>query len=170
MEDPSAIVIVDASVLINFLAVDRMDLIQRHSCRFLITDHVRHEVIEHYQEQFARLQKALEQGFIEEISVTDPEEVELFAQFAGMASFGYGECACIAVAIHRGYTLALDDKKAMKQARCACPTINILTTQDLVVSMITMGLLDIAEADALKNDWAEYHKFQIKINSFSELL
>ena len=78
MDDPSAIIISDTSVLINFLAIDRMDLIKRHSCRFLMTNHVRHEVLEHYQDQLSRLQDALNQGILEEIPVIAPEEVEAF--------------------------------------------------------------------------------------------
>ena len=46
---PSAIV-ADTSVLINFLRVDRMDLIARHSHRFLVTDHVAGEVTDFYGE------------------------------------------------------------------------------------------------------------------------
>lgn len=170
MEDPSFIVIADTSVLINFLAINRMDLIKRHSCRFLITDHVSREVTEHYQEQFSRLKDALEQSILEEISVTHQEEVGTFAKLTAQEILGDGECACIAVALHRGYILATDDKKAIKQAHSCCPTISIITTQDLIVSMIKIGLLDIDEADALKNDWADSYKFQIKIRSFKDLI
>lgn len=170
VEGPSSIVIADTSVLINFLAVDRMDLIKRHSCRFLITDHVRHEITEHYQEQFSRLQEALKQGILEEIPVTYQEEVETFAKLTELESLGSGECACIAVAIHRCYTLAIDDKKAIKQARLSCPTISIATTEDLMVSMIKAELITANEADTIKDEWALSHKFKLKISSFSELL
>ncbi|WP_034431132.1 hypothetical protein [Candidatus Contendibacter odensensis] len=170
MEGLSPIVIADTSVLINFLAIGRMDLIKRHSCRFLITDHVRQEITEHYQEQFSRLKEALEQGILEEISVIDPEEVETFAKLTKLESFGNGECACIAVALHRSYTLAIDDKKAIKQARLSCPTISIVTTEDLMVSMIKSGLITVNEADAIKNEWASSHKFKLKIHSFSDLI
>lgn len=170
MEGPSSIVIADTSVLINFLAVDRMDLIKRHSCHFLITDHVRQEITEHYQEQFSRLKDALEQGILEEISVTDAEEVETFAKLTKLESFGNGECACIAVALHRSYTLAIDDKKAIKQARLSCPTISIITTQDLMVSMIKAELITVNEADAIKNEWASTYKFKLKISSFGDLI
>ena len=170
MEGPSPIVIADTSVLINFLAIGRIDLIKRHECRFLITDHVRHEITEHYQEQFSRLKEALEQGILEEISVTDPEEVETFAKLTRLESFGNGECACIAVALHRSYTLAIDDKKAIKQARLSCSTISIITTKDLIVSMIKAGLIAVNEADAIKDEWASTHKFRLKISSFGDLL
>ncbi len=170
MEGPSSIVIADTSVLINFLAIGRMDLIKRHSCRFLIIDHVRQEITEHYQEQFTRLKEALEQCIIEEISVTDPEEVETFAKLTKLESFGNGECACIAVALHRSYTLAIDDKKAIKQAHLSCPTISIVTTEDLMVSMIKAGLITVNEADAIKNEWASSHRFKLKIRSFGDLI
>lgn len=170
MEGPSPIVIADTSVLINFLAIGRMDLIKRHSCRFLITDHVRQEITEHYQEQFVFLKEALKQGILEEISVTDPEEIETFVKLTGLESFGNGECACIAVALHRSYTLAIDDKKAIKQAHLSCPTISIVTTEDLMVSMIKAELITVNEADAIKNEWASSHRFKLKIRSFGDLI
>jgi hypothetical protein len=170
VEESLSIVIADTSVLINFLAIDRMDLIQRHSCRFFITDHVRHEVTTHYSEQVSRLDLALEQGILEEIQVTDPDEVETFARWTGLQRFGNGECACIAVALHRQFTLAMDDKQAIKHARRSCETLDILTTQDLMLSMIKEDLLGIAEADAIKHDWGSCHRFQLKITSFGDLL
>lgn len=170
VEGPSSIVIADTSVLINFLAIDRLDLIERHGCRFLITDHVRHEVLDHYREQFARLKTALERGILEEITLTDQGEVDTFVRLTSAGSFGYGECSAIAVAIQRGWTLAIDDKRASKEAAARCPTLNIITTQDLMVSMIEGGLLTVAEADAIKDEWETHYKFKLTIQSFSELL
>ncbi len=43
----------DTSVLINFLAVGRLDLFVKHpKYRFVITGHVRREVTTHYPEEF----------------------------------------------------------------------------------------------------------------------
>ncbi len=170
VEDPSLIVIADTSVLINFLAIHRMDLIQRHPCRFLITDHVRKEVTEYYQEQFDSLKEALEQGILEEISITAQEEVETFVSLIKLERLGSGECACIAVALHHSYTLAIDDRKATKQARLLNQKIDIVTTQDLMLSMIKIGIITINEADAIKEELASTHRFTLKINSFGELL
>ena len=47
----STTVVTDASVLINFLRVSRMDLLGRHPCDFLMTDHVAHEVSGSYADQ-----------------------------------------------------------------------------------------------------------------------
>lgn len=170
VQDSASIIIADTSVLINFLTIDRLDLIERHSCRFFITEHVRHEVTMHYGEQVSRLNRALEQGILEEIRITDPDEVETFARWTGFQRFGEGECACIAVALHRQYRLAMDDKQAIKQAERCHATLQILTTQDLMYSMLQETLLTVAEADAIKQDWATLHRFRLKIASFGDLL
>jgi predicted nucleic acid-binding protein len=53
-------VVVDTSVLINFLNVDRLDLFASHpQYRFLVTEHVKREVTEHYPQQINRLNVGL---------------------------------------------------------------------------------------------------------------
>ena len=75
------IVVTDTSVLVNFLALDRVNLLASLPARrFLITDHVRDEVTAHYPEQLDRLTRAIASRLLEEISVTDPVEVQLFAE------------------------------------------------------------------------------------------
>ena len=49
-----AIVVADTSVLINFLRIDRMDLIAAHPASFIATDHVAAEIADTYPEQQAR--------------------------------------------------------------------------------------------------------------------
>ena len=51
---PSSIIVADTSVLINFLKVDRMDLIGAYPRQFLATDHVADEIADAYPEQQAR--------------------------------------------------------------------------------------------------------------------
>ena len=38
-----------------------------------------------------------------------------------------------------------------------------------MVSMIREDLLDIAEADRIKDDWAARHRFHLKLGSFREI-
>jgi len=164
------IVITDSSVLINFLAVDRMDLLATHPNQFLITDHVASEITYAYSERYDRFQDALRLGIIAQITVNDPSEVDVFIKLTSKHRLGDGECSAIAVAKHRGYTLAIDDSKAIKMARSIDKTLSIITTKDLVVDCIMQGTLDIETADALKEDWAQNHRFTINISSFRELL
>ena len=39
-----------------------------------------------------------------------------------------------------------------------------------MVSMIGENLLDIPEADSIKNDWAVQHRFRLKIQSFQDIV
>ena len=75
------VVITDTSVLVNFLVIDRTDLLSRlPNHRFVVTDHVRAEVTEIYPDQLRRLEAAFDAGTMEEIRVTDLQDVQLFAQ------------------------------------------------------------------------------------------
>ena len=57
-----ATVVTDASVLINFLRINRMDLIAEHSHDFVVTDHVADEVTSRYPEQQQRFALAVYTG------------------------------------------------------------------------------------------------------------
>lgn len=166
---PPDILVTDSSVLINFLAIDRIDLIDGHPSEFLITDHVCEEIADHYPEQQARLQAGLAQGALKQISVGDPDELTTFRQLTAGGHLGHGECSAIAAAIRRGYRLAIDDNRAAKQARILHPPLLIVRTQDLMVELITHGLLDIPAADSIKQTWATDHRFTLSIGSFAEL-
>ena len=73
-------------------------------------------------------------------------------------------------AVHRRYILAIDDRLATTHARRADATLRILATQDLVVSMIGQDLLNIAEADRIKQEWSTRHRFRLKLTSFKDLV
>lgn len=99
--------VLDTSVLINFLAVDRVDLFAGHPVyRFLVTEHVRKEVTTHYDDEVERLNAAFASNVLEEIRVEAIEELSLFAQLTKEPRLGLGECAAIAAAVHRGYVQA----------------------------------------------------------------
>ena len=146
-----SILVSDASVLINFLRIDQMDLIAAVSYEFMATDHVADEISEVYPEQRVRYQAALDRGAVAQISLTDPGELEFFAMLAASGRLGKGECSAIACAIHRGYALAIDDRRATREAT-ARSDLEIVRTQDLIVRMIKQNLLSIAEADAIKEE------------------
>jgi predicted nucleic acid-binding protein len=160
-------VVTDTSILINFLNVDRLDLLARCSgYRFLVTEHVKREVTVHYPRQVERLDKGISSGTLVEIVVNSLEELETFAELSTTKRLGSGECAAIAAAAHRGLMLAIDDKQASKTARKLCKAHNVLDTVDLMVSFIKEGLLDIAEADSIKLAWETKYRFRLAFTSF----
>lgn len=164
----TTIVITDTSVLINFLALDRVGLLSRlSSVHFVVTEHVRAEITEHFPEQLRRLNAAFETGVIEEISVTDIVEVALFADLTSKG-LGLGECSAIAVAVNRKLTIAIDDKRALKKVARLGYNLKVLGTEQLVVQLIAESVLTIVEADQMKGDWEQNYRFKLSIVSFSE--
>ena len=97
------IVVADTSVLINFLKIDRMDLVRRYPGRLLATDHVESELADDYPEQKARYEAAVTAGVLDTCSVTNPAEVRLFLRLGPGVRLGAGECSAIAIALSRGY-------------------------------------------------------------------
>lgn len=162
------IVITDTSVLINFLVIDRAQLMVALPGRqFFVTDHVRSEVTEHYPDQLLRLEQALGAGILSEISVTELSEVALFANLTA-TGLGIGECSAIAVAANRGYSIAIDDKTARKRIATLYPAMEVLTTESIVVELIRANVLDVATADAIKLDWEQNHRFRLAFTSFGD--
>lgn len=166
----TAIVVADTSVLINFLRIDRMDLIGLHPQRFLATDHVGAEITNGYPDQQARYE-AVATGLLDTCSVVDPEEVSLLLRLGPGQYLGAGECSAIAVAVNRQYPIAIDDNRAVKRAiREVGAKLEVVRTTDVMVNLIRAAVLDVADADKIKDDWAQYHRFRIKADSFQEFL
>jgi predicted nucleic acid-binding protein len=165
-------VVIDTSTLINFLRIDRFDILARLSKhRFLATDHVRAEVTAHYAAQLARLEAALSSGDLVEISLTSPAEFSAFAAMQSLRVLGGGECSAIAAACVAMRPLAIDDIPARKKAAAFDPTLRLLDTVDLMVEAIQAGVLTVAEADVIKEEWAKNHRFRKShFGSFADLL
>ena len=160
----------DASVLINFLKIDRIDLLDKCSHTFFITDHVQEEVTTFYSGQKAILDNAVHREILHKTNVETPEEFATFAELSKTGQLGAGECAAISIAAHRGYSLAIDDNLAIKKASSLIVPSLILRTQDLVLLFIQERLLEIEEADHLIEVWSKHHRFHLKIKSFNELI
>ncbi len=97
------------------------------------------------------------------------EEIKTFVNLNSSRQLGAGECAAIAIAYHRGFSLAMDDTQAIKKAAVLLPPSRIFRTQDPILLMIHEQLLEIDEADQLIEIWATEHRFKLKIKSFKEL-
>lgn len=163
--------IIETSVLLNFLKVDRTDLLARHpSYRFVVIDLVRNEVTRRYPVEFARLQSALAAGHLvrdDPPEATDPAELAAFAAMSTL-KIGEGERAAIAAAQVRNLALAMDDERAWKRAAAYCGGISRENTASLVVALIKAGILDVAAADTLKIEWETVHRFKLRFGSFGE--
>ena len=110
------IVVADTSVLINFLRIDRMDLIGAHPASFIATDHVAAEIADTYPDQQARYAAALSAAQLTEQPIHLRSELELFLRLAAKGRLGAGERSAIAVALNRKCALAIDDLRAIQRA------------------------------------------------------
>ena len=163
--------IIDTSVLVNFLRIDRGDLLALHpDYQFVLVDLVRDEVTRHYETQVLRLQAAFA---AKQLLLDDPpesislREVELFAEMSKL-KIGNGERAAIAAAKARGLPLVIDDERAIKRAAAYCSTIPRESTVSLMVALLKAGLIDVTEADSIKADWELNHRFRLTFGSFAE--
>ncbi|MFO1144429.1 MAG: hypothetical protein U1E59_19060 [Amaricoccus sp.] len=147
-----------------------MDLIRDLSPKFLVTDHAAEEISELYAEQRARFAAALAGGCCELCRVEGEGALELLGQLTETSRLGIGESATIAHALSIGAGLAIDDRRAVIEARLISDRLVIVGTADLTVQMIREGLLSVADADAMKDDWATNHRFRLKIRTFGDLI
>lgn len=162
-------IICDTSVLLNFLKINRLDLLAQYSHAFWVTDHVCREITIDYPAQQKLFQYAFETSVIQKICVDDPQELALFIELIKKRQLGAGECATIAAAVHRGYFLAIDDNQTIKKAELLMSSSKILRTQDILVGMIKENLLSFEAADQLLLNWATYHRFKLKIPTIKDL-
>ena len=170
---PAPIIVADTSVLINFLKISRMDLIGRYPGRFLATDHVESELADDYPEQRARYQAARSPPICS-THVPSPILRKLNSSNGSDRAYVWGECSAIAVALSRGYAIAIDDGRAIKaahrEAELARVSLTVLRTRDIMVGLIQASVLSIEEADQIKADWETNHQFQLKERTFRDLV
>ncbi len=166
-QDGRIYVVTDTCVLINFMRVDRLDLLCRHrDYRVMITEHVRGEVTD--PRQASDLASAVSAGEIEETAVTDPAEIALYASLN--AFLGRGESASIAVAARRNWTVATDEgHRTRREILNRLGEGRLVTTPGILLKCILNGDLTTAEADAIKARLAA-HRFIMNFASFSDIL
>ena len=163
------LVVLDTSVLLNFLRVGRLDLlVQLPEHEFLVTDHVRLEVID--AECARMLGAALRNEQLREERIDAPLEVAAFQQLAAVRALGLGECAALAVAVCRQLPIAIDDKVARKKAQVLFGFEQFVGTAELVVAAIRCGLVDVAAADRMKLRWETDLRFRLGFASFAEMV
>lgn len=172
MSAPS-ILILDASLLINFLKVDRMDIVQAYPAKILITEHVRDEVTTAYPEQLARLDQAIAAEILEVLiinNISELQEIVGFREDKTQRQLGIGECSAIIMALKRNLSIGIDDGPAIKIISREFPNIPIIKTVDVIIEAIKTKALSIYAADQIKAEWESSHKFKLKFRSFAELI
>jgi len=161
------VVLTDTSILINFLHLDRLDLLgDLPGYEFLVPDHVFEEIRDPGQRE--HLEMGVRSGFFIILFISDLEEIDSYARFHRF--LGQGESACLAVALRRGYFVASDERGIfLRTAMEAIGQERVLTTPDLLVLSIRAGLATVEEADGWKAV-LETNRFRMRFSSFREIL
>lgn len=161
------IIATDANILINFIHVGRLDLLGALPGKaFTVPIPVVREIRD--SAQAAVLQKALRAEHLGQADLTGPDELEYYANLC--RTLGKGESACLALARHRGWSIASDEKRLFRRTAIAeLGEAGVTTTPELMVQAIHAGLATVDEADAWKALLAR-HRFVMKFDSFSDLL
>ncbi|RMF20768.1 MAG: hypothetical protein D6760_10835 [Deltaproteobacteria bacterium] len=163
-------VVTDTSVLINLIHVNRLDLLgSLRDHEFLVPREVIDEV--EYPSQREILQAGLDNGYVREAPPMDPQELSTFANLKW--ELGRGESACLAMAQHRSWHVACDERRAFRRiAEERLGNLNrILNTPTILRLAIQNGILTVTDADAIKQELEQRHRFKMKdFSSFEELL
>ena len=131
--------IVDACCLINLYASGRfVEIVRAQGGQFFVPERVQAEALsirkpdaEDATKQVAEpidLTAALETGVIQQCRVEGRAENEHFVRYA--TQLDDGEAACLAIAKRRGWTIATDDKKAIRMA--TTEEVAVITTPELL--------------------------------------
>jgi len=161
------LVVADSSFLINFLVLDRTDLLGRLTkFHFHIVNHVRAEI--RYDDQCARLEAAVENGVVTEIEITEPSEILLYDELRQF--LGDGESASLAVAVSRRWVIAADEKGRFRRELFGRLGENyLLDTAGALVTAIKAGVITLGQAEALRAQLRE-NRFEMDPRPFDELL
>jgi predicted nucleic acid-binding protein len=152
----------DACYLINFLAVDRVDLLARRTDYRI---HLPLEVDAEIQrpEQRSRLLAAIDDGQLHLVELIEiPELTEFTALLREL--IGKGEAACLAIAVARGWTVASDERRRFgRLARERLPDRPLITTRATVIEAVGLGHLTVDEAFAIQDALAAEHHFRMNL-------
>lgn len=141
-------IVVDSSLLINFLRVGRVDLLGAYPADFMVPDEVTAEVT--WPDQAQRLREAFDRGDLVRCTRDDKDEDDLYTLFRPM---GAGECSAIAIALSRGCRVAMEDIRAIKAAQKRAwelgKELEVVKTRDILGYFVDINGLTRDEADAL---------------------
>ncbi len=161
-------IIIDVSVLLNFVKIERIELLGQLGTSVVLLDQVLDEV--RRPEQREVVEGVVKVGILDLQSVRDPVEVALFANLRADGRLGAGECAVLAVALNRSWVAGLQDRRARVEGQRRREDLALCQTEDLVLELIQSGHLTLNEADGFLVEWAAKHRFKSRLTSFRDLM
>lgn len=148
---------IDTDVLLEFIREDRLDLLGRNPAfQFIVSDTVYREV--ENQGQKAKLDEAISRDYFRRSRLDQMQALELYQVVRHRLD--KGEAACIALAATNGWYVASDEKGVLEGiVETHVGPDRLLNSADILLQSIKEGLLDVAEADALKDAFGKEYSF-----------
>jgi predicted nucleic acid-binding protein len=144
--------LVNTTVLSNFAAVGRLDLLKQLQGRLYLPNEVYEEILNGLEEGYGfytgieeNVLPFAEGGWIELVSMVAEEELRLFQSLP--RRLHHGEAACLAIARHRNWALLTDDMLARKMAQDL--GIVVSGTLGVLVQAVRREVLMAEEGDIL---------------------
>ena len=162
----------NTTVLSNFAALGRLDLLRQLHRRLYVSNEVYEEVLDGLEEGYdfyagvdTQIYPFVEDGWIELVSMVDEEELRLFRSLP--RRLHRGEASCLAIARHRGWAFLTDDKLARVTARTW--DIEVSRTLGVLVQAVRRELLAGELADGLLQEMIA-RGYRSPYNSLQRLL
>ncbi len=161
------VVVTDANILINLIHVGLLDLLGKlPPYSFVVPEQVVKEVKD--ADQAKAVQAAVSAGLLQEIQLTDPAELTVYAELIQI--LGIGEAACLSLAECRQWLIASDEKrKFRREATARLGAGRLLNTPGILALAISGGIITVEDADRAKAI-LEQHRFIMSFASFRDIL
>lgn len=139
MQINSSHIVLDACCVLNFCASGHfIGVLKSIPAQVVVTEVVRERELitlqrleEDENQDSIQFDKAIAEGLLLVVDFESEDEEETFVNYASELGDD-GESATCAIAIHRGWAIATDDKKAVSFFREKSPNLQILSTLEIV--------------------------------------
>jgi predicted nucleic acid-binding protein len=134
-------VVLDACCVLNFCASGHfIAILKSIPAQVVVTEVVREKELITLQrleneenEGAVQFETAIAQGLLSVVDFESESEEEMFVNYAFELGDD-GESATCAIAIHRGWAIATDDKKAVSFSQKEAPHLQVLSTLEIIKS------------------------------------
>ena len=165
-------IITNTTVISNFAAIGRLDLLCQLFGRLHIPTEVYQEIRRGLEEGYRfyegidqHIHPFVEDGWLYLISAGGEEELQHLKTL--LQRLDQGEAACLAIAHHREWTLLTDDLAARKSAKCL--GVPVSGSIGCLVLAVERRLCTLAEANDLLMQMID-HKYHAPVTDLTPLL
>jgi predicted nucleic acid-binding protein len=167
------LVILDTSTLINFVKVNRVDILKKlANYSFRAPYIVINEVSKGSDKK--RLMQAIRNKYIkpESMDLTELKMSErLLIPHRSKPNIGKGEAPVLAIGMNRKWKMAIEERAAIEIIKQKIGEKHIIQTKDFLLEAIKKRIITVEKADSIKLELETHHCFRMKeFASFRDLM